>query len=801
MNTQISVSTQKNAATHFYNHPAAQLKNQKSQITHNQREQFEHDVSPLSQISGEELQEQKSLLGHVGGGSNTDQLENMQGVVFGQGRTISQNISGQMPTSLLSQISVEEIKQQKFHLGHVGREDQQKSLYHVGGESGQIFSDPILHQKEIAAVHHYRKENEEFSPQMNLPPADLSGEQWTSKMNTAQDVLRSLQELIKAGFNTPSGEVLDGALGKAEQFVLQQSQQSQFDPLTRKTLEDITCLIGSAKQLAKGKDLVERLQRISDETAKATQEMSQPGVSVQTREAPKRVVEIVENWRPLFQLLVSSRDFRVLIVDTVQIFRRVLLRHKSFDEKQIEQQFIEGESPVNIAQNVTKDTKESFNTREGEKQVRISDEEFDLLYADMACVLITLLKTPSYRSGLDKIFRLFDIWNSEFSKTASRASKSVQPHARQAQIETKELVASFAGREPLDNFLNSLKRIVERVNQDEKTRQYMYELRQFILDTKIIEQMDEGETKEKLKRFSSEGRELVERYKYADEINDFLDKSDVLVESIKRDDLVSILRQQAGLVVNDLSSFDEQGNMKLDTDMIEKLRVVIAPVIAESLKYIPIPRIEDSDENRDFWVDNIVLCGYDVIPDGIRIQMESDSTINVREIQTDLSETRLILSLNNIKTELKNLDFFYHKKSFPHFSEQGKATLSFPGDGASLMITYILEKPSGSAVVLFRKGLVNFQIHNFEVEFDKETLRHDVLVPMFTTMFKSLIQRKIESSVEKNIGGLVNSIGEQLSSTLMEINKPLMVGLDQMRDVIKGSEVGTVYEKRREILE
>jgi len=346
-----------------------------------------------------------------------------------------------------------------------------------------------------------------------------------------------------------------------------------------------------------------------------------------------------------------------------------------------------------------------------------------------------------------------------------------------------------------------LKRIAERVNEDEKTRQYMSELRQFIMDTRTAEKMDERETKDRLKRFASEGRELVEQYKYSDEINDFLDKADILVESVKRDELVSILRKQAGLVANDLSFVDRQGNMTLDTDMIGKLRGAIAPVIAESLKYVPIPRIEDSDQNRDFWVDNIVLCAYDVIPDRIRIQMESDSIINVREIQTDQSETRLILSLNNIKTELKNLDFFYHKKSFPHFSESGKVTLSFPGDGASLVITYIIEKPSGSAVPLFKQGLVDFQIHNFEVEFDKETLRHDVLVPMFSTMFKTLIQRQIELAVERNIGGFVNNIGEKLSSSLMDINTPLAMGMDKMREVIKGSEVGTVYDRRREILE
>jgi len=96
---------------------------------------------------------------------------------------------------------------------------------------------------------------------------------------------------------------------------------------------------------------------------------------------------------------------------------------------------------------------------------------------------------------------------------------------------------------------------------------------------------------------------------------------------------------------------------------------------------------------------------------------------------------------------------------------------------------------------------VNFQIHKLDIEFDGRTLSHDILVPMITSMFKYQIQRQIELAVEGNIGGLVNGIGDRLSSALMEVNRPLMQGVQSMREVVKATEVGTVYERRREKLE
>jgi hypothetical protein len=95
-----------------------------------------------------------------------------------------------------------------------------------------------------------------------------------------------------------------------------------------------------------------------------------------------------------------------------------------------------------------------------------------------------------------------------------------------------------------------------------------------------------------------------------------------------------ILRQQAGILTADLSYMDIEGKTHVDTEMLSKLQSVILPVLAESLKYIPIPRIESKDYNREYWVDNIVLCGYDILPENIRFHLESDSELSIRDIET-----------------------------------------------------------------------------------------------------------------------------------------------------------------------
>jgi len=296
------------------------------------------------------------------------------------------------------------------------------------------------------------------------------------------------------------------------------------------------------------------------------------------------------------------------------------------------------------------------------------------------------------------------------------------------------------------------------------------------------------------------GRGLIEKYRYADELNDFLNSADKLMENINNDECVSLLKHHAGIVVSDLSYTDAAGKTHLDTDMLNKIRSIIVPIIADTLKYIPIPRIEDTDEYRDYWLDNIVLCGYDAVPEKVRVQIETDSELNVRDIEVKKSYTRLVLTLKEIKTELKDMDFYYKRKSFPEMTENGKFTLRLGGDGASLVIDFNIEQSSGKAPVL-TDGKATFNIHQMDIIYDKSSLTHALITPMITSMLKKSIQKNIEITVENTLQKLIDNIGNRLTEALAEVNRPLTSRLDFVKQTIMGTEIGQTFEKRREKLE
>jgi len=225
------------------------------------------------------------------------------------------------------------------------------------------------------------------------------------------------------------------------------------------------------------------------------------------------------------------------------------------------------------------------------------------------------------------------------------------------------------------------------------------------------------------------------------------------------------------------------------------------PVLAETLKYIPMPKIESHDSHREFWLDNITLCGYDVIPENIHFHLESDSDLSLKDLEAKKSHTHLVVTLDKFRTELKNMTFWYKKKTFPVLTDSGVVSFRIGGDGARLKMVFTVEQHTGDKYPRLTEGYADFHIRQMDINFDKSTLTHDVLLPMMTNMWKLQIQTQIERAVEKGLTNVVQKLSQQLTTTLSEVNRPFLSGLEDARKAVKKSDLAQVYANRREKLE
>jgi len=416
--------------------------------------------------------------------------------------------------------------------------------------------------------------------QKQAPQMEVSPEQEVHRQKEAQALFQRLQKMLLEG-EMPAFDILSEALTNFEGLTSHTALQTQ-DLETRKTLEDISALLLSARQMARNKGISDRLQRIGEETQKALKSFK-PGVP-----GAGDLLSFMNTWRPVFYLLLSSRDFRIMILDSIRIAKRVIYSYTDSISDETEQKFIEGESAQQISESIKQQVQEKPTPE-------MTDEEWDRIQIDLQRVLIQLAREPNFRDGIEKIFNLLDMFQTTLMQEVPTATGLPVPkdiHVQRIVGETEELVSCFSGRDTLEQFKFRLGNLVRKARTHEDFHTYLIELKIFLLKTKSEEEVRTEEFKEKSKKLAHRGRELMRQFKDNDDLRPFLDSANLLIDNIKKDEFLRIMRHQAGIVQSDLSYVDTEGKLQLDTDMLTKLQKVLLPVLVDALKYIPVPRIQ-----------------------------------------------------------------------------------------------------------------------------------------------------------------------------------------------------------------
>jgi hypothetical protein len=274
---------------------------------------------------------------------------------------------------------------------------------------------------KLAAKEHEEKEREQ----------QLSGEQQSYRLREVQDLAMQLRLVLLEG-QLPGPEVLTPVLLKAEEMLAKFQLRTDLEPETRQIIEDIAALVVTARQMDRNKGISDKLQRIAEESQKAMEAMKRSGVSVDTQRASQEALDFVNNWRPVFQLLSRSRDFRQLFVDTLRIARRVVARQAEPIAQDVKERFVEGQSATTIAQTAKQEIKEKSN------EEMLSHEEEESLLNEWQGMFIILAQQPTYRQGLNHIFNLFDMWRNTSREAVMPGSTQVETHTRRIAQETEE---------------------------------------------------------------------------------------------------------------------------------------------------------------------------------------------------------------------------------------------------------------------------------------------------------------------------------------------------------------------------
>jgi Family of unknown function (DUF5923) len=156
--------------------------------------------------------------------------------------------------------------------------------------------------------------------------------------------------------------------------------------------------------------------------------------------------------------------------------------------------------------------------------------------------------------------------------------------------------------------------------------------------------------------------------------------------------------------------FDSEGSLKFKPALWNDIRKVVLPQLIDQVcwfihkastghtyllfskvRFVPIPRIEYTDDSLDLVVENLTLQGRNLFPNIIEMEVHNYVKFSPFDTITDDHDHHIKLNLHQMQADMRDVAFYYRKKTgIPKMSDSGLADVLLGGEGlnVSLLIHY-----------------------------------------------------------------------------------------------------------------
>ena len=182
--------------------------------------------------------------------------------------------------------------------------------------------------------------------------------------------------------------------------------------------------------------------------------------------------------------------------------------------------------------------------------------------------------------------------------------------------------------------------------------------------------------------------------------------------------------------------------------------------------YIPIPRIEYTDEVLDLVIENLALSGRNLFPN--IVSMEAHNFVKfspynaiklVRSMSLcylhanpcifrDENHHEFVLTLGQIQADMRDVAFYFKKKSgFPKLSDSGLADVLLGGEGLTITAHVVSADKDRSSVFKVKNVNVKVGTLKFSIRDSKHDILYKTLRPLATGLVKKQLQKAIADAI------------------------------------------------------
>jgi len=405
-----------------------------------------------------------------------------------------------------------------------------------------------------------------------------------------------------------------------------------------------------------------------------------------------------------------------------------------------------------------------------EGRVRISQAKKEEINRRFDRLLSRMTKNPDVLRACHNLLNLLDTLipkAEELTEEVRQKAEEVHvPEAlRRAREDVLSLIAQFTGKEPLKVFLTHLQHIFNRIGKDRESSTFFYDLRQYI--RKTLEDptlIDNDFHQRQSEELWHRARALVNKWNAQLYFEGLLYEARYLILKITHDPVTSKLIDDLKALGKDLV-LDSRGRPSLQVtgESIQQIRTLLVPIVLENLKEIPIPLIQGSTPKYDYKLENLIFSGYDVLPENVKVKMESDMDVNLTDLSTRKYPVSILtFKFKNIKVHLRDIKFDFYRKVVPRIHDKGIADIDISGSSTRIIVKWQVTFTEIGPVFSLLKARCHIKGLNINV---KEA-QHAWLYNFVTKLFSGTVKENMEKAIEDRIKFILLDTAKNLNELI-----------------------------------
>ncbi|KAK9768549.1 hypothetical protein K7432_000758 [Basidiobolus ranarum] len=431
-------------------------------------------------------------------------------------------------------------------------------------------------------------------------------------------------------------------------------------------------------------------------------------------------------------------------------------------------------SPLDAAVGVAKEMHSGLQQKVANMQ--LSPDQRTHLMQRVKAIFREVQGNPDFQTAVDELLSIFSTLKDHgrhatntVSETAAAKHEVAEDDVSVARENARELVENFAGQKSLDPLLMAFRDLSNKVDEDPHLGEFLQDIKTFV--HRSIREYD-----------------YVDRPGYTDDANRIVERGHAIMEGKYRGLFTRITDELSNFnlalksdkttkrFVRDLEAFardlflDESGNPTFKYDLVKDFAKLI-PVIAEKMDYVPLPRVEQSDEKMDVVLDNVVIQCSNILPNFVHIKTDTVVDTNLHAEQN--VRNKVYVKLSHVQVKVKDAAFYYRMKTFPKMTDVGYIDVEMPEDGIELDLLLNTNPAKGKKAHLYEVLDCNTRVNDLKLKIhgSKHSTRYKLLAPFINSKVKKIIEQMVPQKLTEMLVDIDNRIALATEQTLMNIER------------------------------